>query len=107
MKKNTANILTFVIATAISFALTACATSPEGRKQLTLLPDEQLNAMGVQSFEQIKQETPITENKNVENYVRCIANRIIPHVAENPNPAGWEVQVFESDQANAFALPGY
>jgi len=107
MKKYTANILSFVIATAISFALTACATSPEGRKQLTLLPDEQVNAMGVQSFEQIKQETPITENKNVENYVRCIANRIIPHVAENPNPAGWEVQVFESDQANAFALPGY
>jgi predicted Zn-dependent protease len=107
MKKNTANILTFVFATAISLALTACATSPEGRKQLTLLPDEQVNAMGVQSFEQIKQETPITENKNVENYVRCIANRIIPHVAENPNPAGWEVQVFESDQANAFALPGY
>ena len=107
MKQNRTRILSFLMAAAISAALTACATSPEGRRQLTLLPDEQLNAMGIQSFEQIKQEVPITQKKNVENYVRCIANRIIPHVAENPNPSGWEVQVFESDQANAFALPGY
>jgi predicted Zn-dependent protease len=91
----------------ISAHLTACATSPEGRSQLKLIPDEQMDAMGVESFEQLKQQTPLTKNKNIEQYVLCIANKIIPHVQQNPNPALWEVKVFEDDQANAFALPGY
>lgn len=91
----------------ISTNLTSCATSPEGRTQLKLIPDEQMDAMGVQSFEQLKQQTPLTKNKNIEQYVLCIANKIIPHVKQNPNPALWEVKVFEDDQANAFALPGY
>ena len=95
------------LCTGISANLTSCATSPEGRSQLTLIPDEQIDAMGVQSFEQLKQQTPLTKDKNIEQYVQCIANKIIPHVKQNPNPAQWEVKVFEDDQANAFALPGY
>ena len=90
----------------IIFALASCATSPEGRSQLKLFPDEQMDAMGVQSFEQIKQQTPISKDQNINQYVQCIANKIIPQVAENPDPEKWEVLVFEDDQANAFALPG-
>jgi len=96
-----------VAAIILSSMLSACATSPEGRKQLTLLPDEQMDAMGVQSFEQIKQETPISKDQNITQYVLCIANKIIPNVPQNPDPGKWEVQVFEDEQANAFALPGY
>jgi predicted Zn-dependent protease len=87
-------------------ALTACATSPEGRRQLKLLPEDQMDAMGVQSFEQIKQQTKISSDQNLQNYVRCIADRIIPHVSEQPDPSKWEVVVFDDEQANAFALPG-
>lgn len=93
--------------TVISVNLTSCATSPEGRKQLKLIPEDQMDAMGIQSFEQLKQQTPLTENKNIEQYVLCIANKIIPHVKQNPDPSQWEVKVFEDEQANAFALPGY
>lgn len=89
-----------------SIILTACATSPEGRAQLKLIPDDQMDAMGVQSFEQIKQETPLAKDPNVQQYVVCIANKIIPQVKENPDPKQWEVLVFEDEQANAFALPG-
>ncbi len=92
---------------AIGFTLASCATSPEGRAQLKLIPDDQMDAMGAQSFEQIKQQTKISENKDIQQYVLCIANKIIPQVAQNPNPKLWEVQVFEDEQANAFALPGY
>jgi len=95
------------LSTIISANLTSCATSPEGRSQLTLISDEQMDAMGVQSFEQLKQQTPLTKNKDIEQYVLCIANKIIPYVKQNPDPAQWEVKVFEDDQANAFALPGY
>jgi predicted Zn-dependent protease len=96
-----------LLATALVLAMfSACATSPEGRRQLHLLPEAQLDAMGEQSFAELKTTTPMTDKANVRNYVQCIANQIIPQLAEDNNPAAWEVQVFADDQANAFALPG-
>mgnify|MGYP001826381969 CR=1 FL=1 len=100
-------LATILIISAVAFGITACATSPEGRKQLKLVSSEQIDAMGIQSFEQMKQDSPISQDKNIKQYVSCIANKIIPHVKQNPNPSAWEVVVFEDDQANAFALPGY
>jgi len=66
-----------------------------------------MDVIGAQRFEQIKQQTPLTKDQNIQQYVLCIANKISPQVSQNPNPKGWEVQVFEDEQANAFALPGY
>ena len=95
-----------IFGVCIVSVVSSCATSPEGRSQLKLLPDDQINSMGVQSFEQIKQDTPESKNENMRAYVQCIANAIIPQLDEDNNPALWEVRVFADDQANAFALPG-
>ncbi len=95
------------IATAcLVLVLASCATSPEGRSQLRLLPEDQINSMGVQSFEQIKQTTAESDDAKVRAYIQCIANAIIPQLDEDNDPALWEVRVFAEDQANAFALPG-
>jgi predicted Zn-dependent protease len=96
----------FMFSVCVTLVLSSCATSPEGRSQLKLLPDDQINSMGVKSFEQIKQQTPETKNANMRAYVQCIANAIIPQLNENNNPALWELRVFADEQANAFALPG-
>jgi len=95
-----------IFGVCIVSGVSSCATSPEGRSQLKLLPDDQINSMGVQSFEQIKQDTPESKNENMRAYVQCIASAIIPQLDEDNNPALWEVRVFADDQANAFALPG-
>ena len=59
--------------------------------------------MGVAAFEQTKQDTPETDDARVEAYVQCVASA----VAKEADPSvSWEVRVFESPQANAFALPG-
>lgn len=86
--------------------LVGCATSPLGRSQLTLVSDEQLNKMGVQAFQQIEQETPSSTDARLNAYVRCVAQAVASK-ASGPNvPSSWEVAVFDSDQVNAFALPG-
>lgn len=90
----------------LTTVLASCATSPEGRSQLKLLPDDQINSMGIQSFEQIKKDTPETKNENMIAYVQCIADAIIPQLDKENDPSLWEVRVFDDDQANAFALPG-
>jgi predicted Zn-dependent protease len=94
------------VAAGLLMMLSSCATSPEGRSQLRLLPEEQINSMGVESFEQIKQQTPESQNAKMRAYVQCIADAIIPQLEQDRDPALWEVRVFADDQANAFALPG-
>lgn len=99
-------ITTYTSLILVITALSSCATSPEGRTQFKLIPDDQMDLMGAQSFEQIKQQTPLSKDQNINQYVLCIANKIIPQVTQNPDPKQWEVQVFDDPQANAFALPG-
>lgn len=93
-------IVSFVIVT------TACAVSPTGRKQLTLMPESQMAAMGAQAFGQLRDETPQERDSAINNYVQCVANAIIrvPQVKEYG--AAWEVVVFDDPSVNAFALPG-
>jgi len=83
--------------------LSACATSPEGRKQLMLLPDSQMDEMGVQAFNEMKQKETIDRNPSDNAYVKCVATAITDAL---PEKRTWEVVVFQDDQVNAFALPG-
>jgi predicted Zn-dependent protease len=84
----------------------SCATSPLGRKQVMLLPDGQLNQMGLQSFEQLKSETPIERDPAINAYVRCVALPITQVSGDAAGVKEWEIVVFKEASANAFALPG-
>jgi predicted Zn-dependent protease len=94
-----------VMAAILIGSLAACSTSPTGRKQLTLLPDSQLDAMGVQAFEQMKAETQTVNDPELVNYVTCVVKPILKELPGSQD-GKWEVQVFKDDTANAFALPG-
>jgi predicted Zn-dependent protease len=85
-----------------AFALTACATSPTGRSQLILLPDSQVDQMGLQAFETMKRDKPISNNTRLNQAANCIASNI----TQSTTGGRWEVVVFEDDSFNAFALPG-
>jgi metalloendopeptidase OMA1, mitochondrial len=83
--------------------------------------DEEV-AMGLQAYQEIlSQERPVDPNSQVAQQVREIARRLIEKIpeveaalaAENGKQANrvwegfkWEVNVIQSDQANAFCLPG-
>lgn len=83
--------------------LIACAVSPTGRQQFTLMSAQQLDAMGAQSFQQLKQEERVENNPGINRYVGCVASAI---TAELGGQRSWEVVVFRNDAASAFALPG-
>lgn len=65
-----------------------------------------MSSLGSQSFEQMKKEQPISQDKATIDYVQCVTNAILPFVPKQPGFSKWEVVVFDSDQVNAFALPG-
>jgi len=78
-----------------------CATTPTGRSQLVLMPDSQMDQMGLKAFTNIKEKTPLDSNRTTNQYVQCVGNAITREVGGN-----WEIVVFQDDAANAFALPG-
>jgi predicted Zn-dependent protease len=84
-----------------SCLLSACITSPTGRSQFIFMPDEQINQMGLQAFETLKRETPVSNNSRYNQVASCISQAIITELGGN-----WEVVVFEDKSPNAFALPG-
>jgi predicted Zn-dependent protease len=90
----------FVLITTLVL-LSACATSPTGRSQLVLMPESEINQMGLQAFTTIKKETRIDRSTVTNRYVQCVAQAITREVG-----GSWEVVVFNDSDANAFALPG-
>ena len=78
-----------------------CATSPTGRSQLVLMPDSQMDKMGLQAFTNIKEKTPVDSSRTTNKYVQCVGKAITREVG-----GSWEIVVFSDDSANAFALPG-
>jgi len=88
--------------------LGACATSPLGRDQLILFPDEQVAQMGITAFQELKQNTPLSRDSDVNSYVSCVANALTGVLDQDQasQPQQWEVSVFANEQVNAFALPG-
>lgn len=85
-----------------SCVLTACVKSPTGRSQLMMMPDAQMDQMGLQAFDKLKQTKPISRNSRYTRFVNCIAKPITQIVGGGQ----WEIVVFEDESLNAFALPG-
>ncbi len=91
---------------AIAIFATACAESPTGRPQLMLTPTAKVNSLGEQSFAELKGKTPITKQKKASQYVQCVAKAVIAVTPSKYQQTPWEIEVFEGDEVNAFALPG-
>ncbi|HEX2101837.1 MAG TPA: M48 family metallopeptidase [Candidatus Synoicihabitans sp.] len=87
--------------------LVGCSTVPEtGRRQLMLVSPEQEAQMGLSAFSQIKQEEKISNDSRYNAQVQRIGQRIAESVGREIPNAEWEFVVFESEDINAFALPG-
>lgn len=91
------------LATVLSaLTLQGCSTSPLGRSQLLMQNEDSLTASAQQEYQKMKKEVPISKNKALTDYVNCVVNPLTQEVVGD----NWEVTLFESDQVNAFALPG-
>ena len=95
-----------IATTAIVIAcISACATSPTGRRQFLIVGEGQMSQMGAQAYAQMKTQQKLSSSSKANNYVGCIAAAITRELAGNQQ-GQWEVNVFENDSPNAFALPG-
>jgi predicted Zn-dependent protease len=91
---------------AIVVLLAACQTSPLGREQLLIVPEGQVQQMGVAAYREMQQTLPQERDRKINAYVHCVAQAITNQLPGNERGRGWEVTVFRDESANAFALPG-
>ena len=98
----------WLLGIALCVFLVACATSPTGRRQLILFGDSDVAQLGLTSFEQLKKQEKISTNKKETRYVRCVAEAIVHEIPAQYNYSSqdWQVELFDSPDINAFALPG-
>ena len=110
IQSHRSRILAAVVATLAATVAIACATSMTGRQQFLLYSESQMAQMGVAAFTDLQSKTPRSSSSTKVTYVRCVANAITQVVPPEQMRAvavsSWEVELFEDESANAFALPG-
>jgi predicted Zn-dependent protease len=97
---------TFLLALAgVVFYGVGCQTVPHsGRRQFLMTSEEEENRLGREAWAEIhKQHRTSTDAEKVSAVKRV--GRDIAEIAGKPN-YDWEFTVFESDEPNAFCLPG-
>ncbi len=75
-----------------------------GRQQLVDLTVEEEKKLGIQSYQEILQQSKIVQQGELVEQIRKIGERIAA-IANLPH-AAWEFNLIHSPQLNAFALPG-
>jgi predicted Zn-dependent protease len=90
-------------ALAVSGLLVACGSDETGLG-VDLVSQEQVQEMGVESWQRIRAETPASRDQAAQRTAEQVADNLLR--AAGADPGEWEVVVFEGEEANAFALPG-
>jgi len=73
---------------------------------LPLASESEIDTQGDAEFRKIRNQKPVTSDTRQIAYVNCVANAIIRELPPPYVDQDWEIEVFESDDINAFALPG-
>lgn len=93
-------------AASAAVALAGCeTTNPEtGRSQFIIVDDAQLQQASLQSWAQVRQQTPEWRNASALRRVETVGRRVVQ--AAGRGNQNWEFVLFDSPQKNAFVLPG-
>ncbi|MCG8392612.1 MAG: M48 family metallopeptidase [Pseudomonadales bacterium] len=90
--------------------LGGCDKTPTGREQLALVPESMMAQFGSQTFLQMQQQIPVSDDPAANRLVECVSRQLLTRVAARfpgtPMPESWEVVAFDDPTPNAFALPG-
>jgi metalloendopeptidase OMA1, mitochondrial len=89
----------------VVFLLTACATTPiSDRQALILIPEWQEIQFGEQAYKKALKDQKDSENTHLNQVLKRVGRQIAA-VSAMPK-LDWEFRLIESEDKNAFALPG-
>lgn len=112
---NKYTLLSIVLVAMVGCTTTSTKKGTVGikREQLLIVSAKEMNKGASLAYQEVLKEAKKNKKLNTNNKlvkrVRYIANRIIPHTVVFRSDAprwDWEVNVLESDQLNAWCMPG-
>lgn len=81
--------------------------NPEtGKSARVALSSEQEETLGLQSYKEVLSQSRVVQSGKDYDMVVRVASRIEPATGPAAQNFNWQVSVVESEQANAFCLPG-
>ena len=106
----------FSILLLITVILWSCNSVPvTGRKQLTIIPGDELLAMSYQQYDDFLKDNPISKDAENTRKVKNVGSRIKESVEQYMTDNNysyllegyqWEFNYVDSDQVNAWCMPG-
>ena len=100
-------MLLFAVGAGVYYLMNQETVPLTGRKQLRTMEHSQEMALGLQSYQQILSDSRVVSpNEPVVQAVQQIGERLKRAAAPEDPGFEWAFNVIDSDQANAFALPG-
>jgi predicted Zn-dependent protease len=66
----------------------------------------QIELESADQFQQMRTQMPVSTSATDKAYVRCVSSAIIKQLEEPYASYEWDIEVFEDDNINAFAMPG-
>lgn len=89
----------------ISVICWGCRTTPvSGRRQLVLVPEATEMQLGVDAYKEVLTSEPPSKNQRYVQMVKRVGERIA--AVAGRDDFQWEFNVIQSEQQNAFCLPG-
>ena len=98
------SVLVSLVAGTASVAIPVPASAFWDQLSSFLVSDDQIRAMGLATWNQIQTDLPPSKDKALQERLERIGRRVVG--ASGTRQQDWEFLVFESDQVNAFAVPG-
>ena len=81
--------------------------NPEtGKVQRVALSTQQEESLGLQAFQEVLSSADVVDSGPTFDAVRRVASRIAAQTGSAASSFNWQVSVVNSDQINAFCLPG-
>lgn len=77
-----------------------------GRSQLVDMTREQEMSLGLQSYQEILSQSQVMQQGDAVTLIKNIGQKLARAAADVDPGFNWEFNVIQSEQANAFALPG-
>jgi predicted Zn-dependent protease len=65
-----------------------------------------VETMSATEFSKMRAEIPLTANRKQREYVNCVVDDIVAELPEPYRSMNWDVEIFDNDAANAFAMAG-
>lgn len=104
MNVTTKRTLALSLLAALAVILVACSSTPyTGRTQLLLTSESDEMSMGAQLYEETLKDGEVVADRRAARVQRI--GRELARTSDRPDWP-WEFKLIESEQANAFALPG-